>query len=731
MATPTDHHDFLGVPSPSNVDALHGSIGGGYEGADYRDPRTSSTQSLAPSDYDEQEKRKLLLIYIHGFMGNDNSFQNFPFHVHRFLRDRMRSTHAVHTKIYPRYKTYKAIEVARDNFSLWLEPHESPDTDVVLIGHSMGGLLAAEPTRNRGDLRMFQHRILGTVNLDAPLLGLHPGIITSGIASLFRKKPDPPEPPGKVSGAAALGQGLASRLTMDPNFNPNYVNDVRMKERSWWQNVVHFASKHNQEGLMGAATQHITSHLEFGSCLMDYNGMKVRYERLRRLEDIDDIEHRGMPHVPPQVRFVQYYTVCHGYPKKPKSSDSETSKSSEAEDSKPKEPAVSEHGTSLGNDGHHSEPASPRISSESSDDDSQSEPLTMLEPEPVIDQEDGASERQHDDVESPGVASEQFHTPGASQPSSPAQNAQQTNDGDVSHVTSPDDGSVSKSLGTVAPEHEPTPKLTAPRRTETGRFREDLPPNAEFTVEAALQEFIDGLPPLPDEPQKPDELKNYDASNKEIRKYVEKETKRRNKDYEKQMKSWRAAETSRNKAINKMRAKLQAGQKEAKDKQSALADAAANVGAENQTEQRLGTSEHGGGITEVATNSENENGSGPSHVRFDEPGPASPSINESLDNLTIQTRSHESTKKPPKPEKPPKPPKDRKFCTCPSKVNGQMDPKWVKVFMKDVDEVAAHTGLFFAGPHYEKLVGDVGELICEWVEADATKRLLLEMGDLD
>jgi pimeloyl-ACP methyl ester carboxylesterase len=144
MATPTDHHDFLGVPSPSNVDALHGSIGGGYEGADYRDPRTSSTQSLAPSDYDEQEKRKLLLIYIHGFMGNDNSFQNFPFHVHRFLRDRMRSTHAVHTKIYPRYKTYKAIEVARDNFSLWLEPHESPDTDVVLIGHSMGGLLAAE-----------------------------------------------------------------------------------------------------------------------------------------------------------------------------------------------------------------------------------------------------------------------------------------------------------------------------------------------------------------------------------------------------------------------------------------------------------------------------------------------------------------------------------------------------------------------------------------------------------
>ena len=77
-------------------------------------------------------------------MGTDHSFQSFPAHVHRYLRDALIDTHVVHSKIYPRYKTYKAIEVARDNFSRWLQPHESPDTDVVLVGHSMGGLLAAE-----------------------------------------------------------------------------------------------------------------------------------------------------------------------------------------------------------------------------------------------------------------------------------------------------------------------------------------------------------------------------------------------------------------------------------------------------------------------------------------------------------------------------------------------------------------------------------------------------------
>lgn len=109
-----------------------------------RDPRHSPSQSLAPSRSDSDARRTLLLVYIHGFYGNDQSFQSFPAHVHNFLREAISETHAVHSKVYPRYKTYRSIDVARDNFSAWLEPHESPTTDVILIGHSMGGLLAAE-----------------------------------------------------------------------------------------------------------------------------------------------------------------------------------------------------------------------------------------------------------------------------------------------------------------------------------------------------------------------------------------------------------------------------------------------------------------------------------------------------------------------------------------------------------------------------------------------------------
>lgn len=83
------------------------------------DPRSSSTQSLVPPEAEKNGRRTLLLIYIHGFMGNETSFQSFPAHVHNLLSITLSETHIVHTKLYPRYKSRKAIEFARNDFSKW------------------------------------------------------------------------------------------------------------------------------------------------------------------------------------------------------------------------------------------------------------------------------------------------------------------------------------------------------------------------------------------------------------------------------------------------------------------------------------------------------------------------------------------------------------------------------------------------------------------------------------
>lgn len=171
-----------------------------------QDPRSSSTQSLVPVE-SQSQKRTLLLIYIHGFWGNEASFRSFPAHVHNVLTVNLAKTHVVHTKIYPRYKSRKALEYARDDFSHWwehrslttknklksherLHPHESPNTDTILLGHSMGGLLAAEVALLNSSFsrieQISRRRILGTIAFDCPFLGIHPDVVISGISSLFR-----------------------------------------------------------------------------------------------------------------------------------------------------------------------------------------------------------------------------------------------------------------------------------------------------------------------------------------------------------------------------------------------------------------------------------------------------------------------------------------------------------------------------------------------------------------
>lgn len=120
---------------PNALDAMNAS-----------DPRSASTQSLAPSFSQEYSdaRRRLLVVYIHGFIGNDDSFGSFPWHVHSLIKSRVAATHVVHSKIYPRYKTYSAFHLATENLSKWLAANETPNTDVILVGHSMGGLLAAD-----------------------------------------------------------------------------------------------------------------------------------------------------------------------------------------------------------------------------------------------------------------------------------------------------------------------------------------------------------------------------------------------------------------------------------------------------------------------------------------------------------------------------------------------------------------------------------------------------------
>lgn len=253
-------------------------------------------------------------MYIHGFMGTETSFHSFPAHVHGLLSNTLAESHIVHTKIYPQYASRRNISVARDDFSNWLYPHESETTDVILAGHSLGGILGAEvvllPSHTHGSREALQHRILGLIAFDTPFLGMHPMIVSTGIASLFRGAPEPSEEnvdstPPPISFDMATG---------DPNYNPAYPNDVKLPVRkNKWERAWYFWNKHGGD-LRKATQSYVKSHLEFGGCLADFNGLRKRYDAVRSLEDVDELNSPtgidGKLHH--RVRFVNYYTASSG-----------------------------------------------------------------------------------------------------------------------------------------------------------------------------------------------------------------------------------------------------------------------------------------------------------------------------------------------------------------------------------------------------------------------------------
>lgn len=87
---------------------------GVYNGANYPSDTLSLPQSGTVGD-----KRRLLLIYIHGFMGSEASFLDFPAHVHDLLTALLSDSHMVYTRIYPRYKSHGEIQTAVAQFSAW------------------------------------------------------------------------------------------------------------------------------------------------------------------------------------------------------------------------------------------------------------------------------------------------------------------------------------------------------------------------------------------------------------------------------------------------------------------------------------------------------------------------------------------------------------------------------------------------------------------------------------
>ncbi|EGE78955.1 hypothetical protein BDDG_01892 [Blastomyces dermatitidis ATCC 18188] len=169
-------------------------------------------------------KRTLLLVFIHGFKGGEDTFGSFPDHLRALVNHALPNIE-VTVAVYPKFETKGDLNGCVARFREWLQntvidievaneapsPTVDPSVHVFLVGHSMGGIVGAEtllllaseqllptpsnisPSKRSGaegklveaNAFMFPH-IQGLLAFDTPFLGIAPGVVSYTAENHYR-----------------------------------------------------------------------------------------------------------------------------------------------------------------------------------------------------------------------------------------------------------------------------------------------------------------------------------------------------------------------------------------------------------------------------------------------------------------------------------------------------------------------------------------------------------------
>lgn len=303
-------------------------------------------------------------------------------------------------------------------------------------------------------------------------------------------------------------------------------------------------------------------------------------------------------------------------------------------------------------------------------------------------------------------------------------------------------GAGSAAHQTTEDENDKGKKMTSPADEDVAAVGESSESHKQGETAAPVegdenndnQDFendLPAIPPAPDAPETPDFTRYTD---KDARKQAEKEFKRVQKTYEQAVKNREKALRERQKLVEKRRKKAQ---KDAEKKQKDEEKRSAKALKDQQKQKTKEEAEQQQQQQRAIVEEDDTHASSSPQAQVVTQAQAR-ALERQLTDLALHD-SRSSTTSPPFSPPPDLPPRDkgatadknkklRKFCMLPQKINGARDPTWVSVYMEGVDEVGAHCGLFFPGPQYETLVGEVGARITGWVQEDLSKRAILAMG---
>lgn len=262
--------------------------------------------------------RELSPIYRDGFAdhcaGGLDTFDAFPKELETALNDGASSSEVEYRAlVYPPYDTKGNFKLAVSKLRDWLQetvidiesergtasPTINASVKVILLGHSMGGLIGSDVLIDIHDeyapAALFPD-IIGIVALDSPMLGLAPSLWTNGADGLFQKGKSFYE---SASTLTAIGSGLFATKVA----NQKAIEEKKTSAGFGWKSIAAMSAAgvvaaggalYAQKDTIGRGFSWITDHLEFIGTLRRPEELSQRTVKVNSIEG---------------VKFSCYYTL--------------------------------------------------------------------------------------------------------------------------------------------------------------------------------------------------------------------------------------------------------------------------------------------------------------------------------------------------------------------------------------------------------------------------------------
>jgi len=133
------------------------------------------------------DRKEVTIVYVHGFLGNKRTFHEFP----ELLKNALSIYNVkVTNKVFPAFDTNGVFDDFVNMIISWLYSEEITHP-IILMGHSMGGILNADVYRkiSKGDVEpefkdKTPPKIVGVFGFDTPYFGLSSSIAGAGVRKL-------------------------------------------------------------------------------------------------------------------------------------------------------------------------------------------------------------------------------------------------------------------------------------------------------------------------------------------------------------------------------------------------------------------------------------------------------------------------------------------------------------------------------------------------------------------